>query len=30
VPNIGWDDVGGLDEARDKLREGVELPLKHP
>src|SRR5687768_11872918 len=30
VPNIHWDDVGGLDEARDKLREGVELPLKHP
>ena len=30
VPNIGWDDIGGLDDARDKLREGVELPLKHP
>ena len=30
VPNISWDDVGGLDAARDKLREGVELPLKHP
>ncbi len=30
APNISWDDVGGLDEARDKLREGVELPLKHP
>ena len=30
VPQISWDDVGGLDEARDKLREGVELPLKHP
>ena len=30
VPNVSWDDVGGLDEARDKLREGVELPLKHP
>ena len=25
-----WDDVGGLDAARDRLREGVELPLKHP
>src|SRR5688500_12323996 len=30
VPNIGWDDIGGLDEAQLKLREGVELPLKHP
>jgi transitional endoplasmic reticulum ATPase len=30
APQIGWDDVGGLDQARDRLREGVELPLKHP
>ncbi|MDQ3139845.1 MAG: AAA family ATPase, partial [Pseudomonadota bacterium] len=30
VPNVRWEDVGGLDAARDKLREGVELPLKHP
>ena len=30
APNVGWDDVGGLDDAREKLREGVELPLKEP
>ncbi len=30
VPNIGWDDIGGLDEAQRKLKEGVELPLKNP
>jgi transitional endoplasmic reticulum ATPase len=30
VPNIGWDDIGGVDTARERLREGVELPLKHP
>ncbi|GAA4708772.1 CDC48 family AAA ATPase [Sphingomonas lutea] len=30
APQIRWDDVGGLDQARDRLREGVELPLKHP
>ena len=30
APTVRWDDVGGLDEARDKLREGIELPLKHP
>ncbi|MFS0738355.1 CDC48 family AAA ATPase [Sphingomonas sp. 1P06PA] len=30
APNVGWDDIGGLDEAREKLREGVELPLKDP
>jgi len=30
TPNIGWADIGGLDEAQLKLREGVELPLKNP
>ena len=30
VPDVGWDDVGGLDEAKRALREGIELPLKHP
>ncbi len=30
APTVGWDDIGGLDEPRDRLREGVELPLKHP
>jgi transitional endoplasmic reticulum ATPase len=30
APTIRWDDVGGLDEARGRLQEGVELPLKHP
>lgn len=30
VPNVGWDDIGGLSEAKQALREGVELPLKNP
>ena len=30
APNVSWDDVGGLDEAKRELRDGVELPLKHP
>jgi transitional endoplasmic reticulum ATPase len=30
APNVGWDDVGGLDDAQERLREGVELPLKQP
>ena len=30
APQVRWDDVGGLDEARERLREGVELPLKDP
>ncbi len=29
-PNVQWDDVGGLQEAKDKLREVVELPLLRP
>ncbi|HSJ24306.1 MAG TPA: CDC48 family AAA ATPase [Longimicrobiales bacterium] len=30
VPDVTWDDVGGLDDAKRELREGIELPLKHP
>jgi transitional endoplasmic reticulum ATPase len=30
VPNVTWDDVGGLEDAKRALREGIELPLKHP
>jgi len=30
APNIGWDDIGGLDDAQMRLKEGVELPLKNP
>jgi transitional endoplasmic reticulum ATPase len=30
APKVRWDDIGGLDKARDQLKEGVELPLKHP
>src|SRR5690554_6521877 len=30
VPNITWDDIGGLEDAKRELREGVELPLKDP
>lgn len=30
MPNIGWADIGGADEAQQKLQEGIELPLKHP
>lgn len=29
-PTVHWEDVGGLDEAKDKLRELVELPLLKP
>ncbi len=30
VPNVGWDDIGGVSDAIDKLKEGIELPLKNP
>jgi transitional endoplasmic reticulum ATPase len=30
VPNVTWEDIGGVEEARTRLREGVELPLKSP
>ena len=30
MPTVGWDDIGGLDAAKRELREGIELPLKHP
>jgi len=29
VPNISWDDVGGLDELKEELREAIEWPIKH-
>ena len=30
VPNVRWDDVGGLEEVKQELREAVEWPLKYP
>ena len=30
APRVRWDDVGGLDDAQIRLKEGVELPLKDP
>ncbi|MEK6833929.1 MAG: AAA family ATPase, partial [Thermoproteota archaeon] len=29
VPNITWDDVGGLESLKEELQEAVEWPLKH-
>jgi len=29
VPDVSWDDVGGLDEIKRILREAVEWPLKY-
>jgi transitional endoplasmic reticulum ATPase len=30
VPNVTWEDIGGVQTAREQLREGIELPLRHP
>jgi transitional endoplasmic reticulum ATPase len=30
APRVRWEDVGGLDSAQERLKEGVELPLKDP
>src|SRR5688572_20950280 len=30
APSVSWDDIGGLDDAKRELREGIELPLRHP
>jgi transitional endoplasmic reticulum ATPase len=30
APTVGWADIGSVDAARERLREGVELPLKQP
>jgi len=30
VPNVKWDDIGGLEKVKQELREAVEWPLKYP
>ncbi|HZD43372.1 MAG TPA: CDC48 family AAA ATPase, partial [Methanomicrobiales archaeon] len=30
VPDVGWKDVGGLEEVKAELTEAVEWPLKYP
>jgi len=30
VPNVKWEDVGGLEDVKQELREAVELPIKSP
>ena len=29
IPDVSWDDVGGLDALKEELREAVEWPIKH-
>jgi len=30
IPDIFWDDIGGLEDLKQELREAVEWPLKYP
>ena len=30
IPDISWEDVGGLEDIKSELREAVEWPLKYP
>ena len=30
MPNVGWSDIGGVGDAIEKLKEGIELPMKNP
>lgn len=29
TPNVGWEDIGGLESTKQALKEAVEWPLKH-
>jgi hypothetical protein len=30
VPDVRWEDVGGLEEVKEAILDTVELPLRHP
>jgi transitional endoplasmic reticulum ATPase len=30
VPNVRWQDIGGLEKIKDELRETVQYPVEHP
>ncbi len=30
VPEVSWDDIGGLEEVKQELRQTVEWPMKYP
>ena len=30
VPDVRWEDVGGLENIKEVILDTIELPLKHP
>mmetsp|Transcript_12904 Transcript_12904/g.11693 ORF Transcript_12904/g.11693 Transcript_12904/m.11693 type:complete len:810 (-) Transcript_12904:65-2494(-) len=30
VPNVSWDDIGGLEDVKRELKELVQYPIEHP
>jgi transitional endoplasmic reticulum ATPase len=30
VPNVRWEDIGGLDDMKEQLKEAIEWPLQYP
>ena len=30
VPNVSWDDIGGLENVKRELQEVVQYPVEHP
>ncbi|KAG7892742.1 hypothetical protein KL936_000916 [Ogataea polymorpha] len=30
IPDVKWEDVGGLDVVKDEILDTIEMPLKHP
>ncbi len=30
IPNVRWEDIGGLEHVKNELKEAVELPFKNP
>lgn len=30
VPNISWEDIGGLEKVKQELQETVQYPVEHP
>lgn len=30
IPNVSWDDVGGLIDVKKDILDTIQLPLEHP